>query len=219
MTKKTIKSINIDLTTRKVESSTNEINTYKPPEINDRIIGRRYNFKNRITYGDYLVDTFFKNEICEEPKTDQTIKFEFLSKYKSWSLKKHFKSGMLTIGLFRTRYNKNKLFASQDPVYLLSFCYNSEGRIVFNGTHYYQYLSFRECYQRCIEFKIADPRFITYEEIVQIRNRINSDDPEWKDWRVPTDTILTELAAKIPAPEIYDSVSFLPHLTRIKTML
>lgn len=218
MTKKTIKSVNIDLSANKIESVTNEINNYKPPEITQHLVGRKYNYKERVVYGDYLVDMFFKNEICEEPKTDQKMKFEFLSKYRSWSLKKHFKSGMLTIGLFRTRYNKNKLFAAQEPVYLLSFCYNDDGRIVYNGAQYYQYLSFRECYQRCIEFKIADPRFITYEEIVQIRNRINSEDKEWSGWRVPTDTILTELSAKI-GRELYDSVSFLPHLTRAKTML
>lgn len=214
-----IRTANIDLQTGMTDISVTEVHKYTAPVTKTHLAGnRKYESKERILYSPFLENVLYENEIRHEPKTDQDIKIEFLKKYPIYGLKKRFKQYKESIGTIRTRYNKQDLYSAQKPVILTSFCYNDEGRIVTNAVSYYQYLSFRECHAKCIEYKIADPRFIPYEQIYDIRSRINSGDEEWLQWRVPTDKQIEEIQRIIGIDSIYDSIRFLPHLTRQATM-
>jgi len=214
-----IRTASIDIESGQTDISVSEVVKYNPPVNPTQLLkNRKYESKDRILYGPYLEQVLFNNEICHEPKTDQDIKFEFLKKYPIYGLKKRFKQYKESIGTIRGRYNKQELFSAQLPVILVSFCYNEEGRIVANGVSYYQYLSFRECKSKCIEYKVADPRFFSHDQIHEIRSRINSGNEEWLQWRVPTDTQIAELERNIGIDCIYDSIRFLPHLTREATM-
>jgi hypothetical protein len=68
-------------------------------------------------------------------------------------------------------------------------------------------MHFIECYKRCIEYKIADPRFIEPQHITEIRNRINSGDESWLSWSVPPDDWIKAFTTRI-GREPYNSVYF-----------
>lgn len=212
-----IKSANIDISSGETDTVVQSINKYEPP-VNATRVGRKYESKERILHGPYLEKMLFKNEIAHDPKTDGDLRIQYLYDFPSYELKKRFSKYKETIGTIRTKYNRNKLYSAQSPTLILSFCYNPEGRIVKDGTKYFQFLSFRDCYRRCLDYKVADPRFVSPEELEAIRSRINSGDPDWADWIVPTDKQISELETEIGIDPIYDCIKFLPYLTREATM-
>jgi hypothetical protein len=56
--------------------------------------------------------------------------------------------------------------------------------------------------------KVADPRFVPYDLIVEIRNRQNDNIYEWLEWVVPTDDDIKKLQTKLRVKELYNSVKF-----------
>jgi len=202
------------------ESHTN-ISKYKPPVL-DKPKGRKYEAKDRITYGPFLEQMFFDNELeyyLTQPLSIKELKFKFLSAHKTnYTLKNKFKRYKYTIGMFRSKYNRRELYSTQDPVYLLSFDYNEAGYIVVDGRQYYRSLTFKQAYERCLEFKVADPRFIPHDKIVLLRDRKNSGDPQWADWSVPPDSFLDQLHRTVHRDSMYDTIEFPKFCTREETM-
>lgn len=201
-----------------VEQKTS-VSKYIPPTIKKK--GRKYEPKDRMTYGPYLESMFYDNEIeayLTIPKTDQEHKFKFLNDHKSnYQLRNRFKTYKETIGNLRSRYHRRTLYSLQEPVYLLSFSYDENGTIVVDGRQFYKFLTFKQAYERCLEFKIADPRFIEPDKIVLLRDRQNSSDSTWSDWSVPPDSFIASLEKKI-GMQLYDSIQFPTFCTREETM-
>lgn len=201
------------------ESHTN-ISKYKPPTEERR--GRKYEGKDRVTYGPYLEEMFFNNELeyyFTQPRTNKELKYQFLLDHKSnYQLRARFKSYKYTIGTFRNKYNTRTLYSKQEPVYLISLDYNEVGTIVIDGRQYYKHLTFKQAYERCLEFKIADPRFILPEKIELLRDRKNSADISWSDWSVPPESFIKQLEKKLELPSLYDSIKFPNFCTREETM-
>lgn len=193
-----------------LKETTKEIVEYIPPK-QQTTKGRQYNARDRMNYGPYLEKMFYENELArytKEQKTNGQLKVQFLRDHDNhYQLKKRFITYKETIGNLRNKYNTRRLYAAQEPVYLVSFQYDEYGIIVIDGKRYYEYLSFEQAYERCIQFKVADPRFIPYGLIVRIRNRINSNDPEFTQWSVPTDKWIKSFENKIGMPA-YNSVHF-----------
>ena len=186
------------------------VEKYEPPAQSATKVGRVYQGKDRMVFAPHFEKMFFDNEICQEPKSDKILKYDFLSSPygNNYTLKQRFRNHKESIGGYRTKYNKRTLSVSQKPVLLLSFAYSPEGRIVSRSNLYYDYLSFHQCYEKCIEYKVADPRFVTYNKIVAIRNAINNGDTEWEDWTAPTDIELKTLCSLLGVEELYNCVSF-----------
>ena len=202
----------IDISGNNIKHKDISIDKYIPPIQSATKIGRKYEAKDRMVFAPHFEKMFFDNEINLEPKTDKQLKYAFLSSPhgNNYSLKQRFQKHKESIGGYRTQYNKRTLYVQQKPVLLLSFCYSLEGRIISRGNNNYDYLSFHQCYQKCIEYKVADPRFVEYSKIVAIRNAINNDDTEWADWTAPTDTEIKTLCSLLGLTELYNSISF-PH--------
>jgi hypothetical protein len=196
-----------------------EIKEFKPPKPKGKP-GRTYKTRDRIIYGPYLEDVFLNNEYeaySKEAKTDRILKRDFLEKNKNnYQLKQQFKNHKLTIGMFRTRFNKGILHANQEPNYLLSICYDEFSHPVAGGMRQYQYLSFEEVYQKCVEYKIADPRFVPLGLIKRIKDKQNSGDPDWLEWRAPPLNWIERFEKKI-GKTAYNSLKFPRGWTREET--
>lgn len=193
------------------EKDTLVVSNYMPPvkEQQEAKKGRAYIPKEREVYGPWLEKTFYDNEIAryfDKFKTDKEIQYELLSQFTSRRLRHRFKTYKETINHLRTQYNRRDLYAAQEPHYLLSLRYDDSGIITVDGRGY-KYLYFIEAYKRCIEYKIADPRFIEPEKIEELRNRINSSDPLWNGWVVPDAEWIKRFEHKIQQPA-YNSVHF-----------
>ena len=201
------------------ESHTN-ISKYVPPTEERK--GRKYEGKDRITYGPYLEQMFFDNELeyyLTQARTTRELKYRFLLDHKgNYQLKSRFKSYKYTIGTFRGKYNRRELYSDQQPVYMLSFDYNDFGYIVIDGRQYYKHLTFKQAYERCLEYKIADPRFILPDKIVMLRDRKNSADISWSDWSVPPESFIKQFQSKVGLDALYDTIKFPNFCTREETM-
>jgi hypothetical protein len=115
-------------------------------------------------------------------------------------------------------YNRGVLYSSQPPTWLLSFYYTKFGYIELGGARKKGVLAyFEDCYYYCVKLKVADPRFVPYDYIVEIRNRQNDGIREWLEWIVPTDEEIKNLARRLNVKEVYNSVSFYPGYTREET--
>lgn len=217
-----ITSFEISLNSGKVTQQQTNITKYEPPVINKPSTGRTYIAKERDVYGHFLEEMFYNNELAaytdeDGAKTQEELKEIFLEAYKhNYELRRRFKRYKETIGNLRYRYNKRKLYTQQKPVYLISLQYNSFGVIVVDGRQYYKFLSFQEAYRRCIDFKVADPRFVPPELLSKLRDRVNSADPEWQDWSVPPIRWIEQFERLI-GMEAYNSVHFPVGWTREDT--
>ena len=200
-------------------SDTKETNItkYKAPE-QTKPKGREYNAKIRSVFKQWIGPQLEANEYKAYDKalTDQDILALLLKKYKDWTIRKRFHSGKETVGSLRTLYNKQVLYAAQPKTYLVSFPYNKYNHITSTGAPFARQLSFEECYRKCIDYKVADPRFVPPEYIAELRNRQNSEDPQWKDWRVPNEKWIRSFETRI-GREAYNSVHFTPGWTREDT--
>lgn len=188
------------------------VEKYEPPAQSATKVGRTYVGKDRMVFAPHFEKMFFDNEICPEPKIDKRLKYDFLSSPhgNNYTLKQRFRKHKESIGGYRTQYNKRTLYVTQKPVLLLSFAYSPEGRIISRGNTFYDYLSFHQCYEKCLEYKVADPRFVAYNKIVAIRNAINNGDTEWADWTAPTDQEFKTLCSLLGVQELFNCISF-PH--------
>lgn len=215
-----ISEFEIDLSKKKVTSKETQVKKLQAPEIKPKSNKRKYTSTERVLYGPSLQDIFSSNELAayqEKAKPDAQIKYEFLkANHRNLSLKRRFKQGKVTIGTLRGLYNRHKLFSNQDTVYLVSFCYNEHGVIVENARNNYTPLYYLEVLKKCIEYKIADPRFLTPEQVATIRDRQNDEDPKWQEWSVPPQHFIDRLAQQI-GKEVFDSVYFPRGHSRIES--
>jgi hypothetical protein len=78
-------------------------------------------------------------------------------------------SGKKTIGMYRVKYRKGDLYSKQTKPYLYSFKYSREKHALHDGRSLRKFITFDEARQLCLKAKIADPRFFTREEIVQVK--------------------------------------------------
>jgi hypothetical protein len=201
-----------------------ELIPFVVPMAKPRNSGRKYTVKNRDVWSRDFLQLFTDNEFLAyqgKARTDDQIKKELLLRHKhNRMLIRRMKTFKITVGMFRIKYNKGILRSSQEPTFLMSFRYDENGYIILGGNHgiyRLHYMHFMDCYARCVAFQIADPRFIPYEYIVEIRNRQSQGIREWLDWVVPTDIQIKELSTKCKVKEIYNSVDFYQGYTREET--
>jgi len=204
--------------------SEKELIPFVVPIAKPRNSGRTYNTKNRDVWSNDFIKLFANNEILAyqgKALTDDKIKNEILLRYKhNRILIRKMKNYSLTVGMCRIKYNNGCLRSSQEPTFLLSFRYDENGYIILGGNHgiyRLHYMHFMDCYARCVSFRVADPRFVPYEYIVEIRNRQIQGEREWLDWVVPTDQQIKETATKCKVKELYNSVDFYQGYTREET--
>lgn len=214
-----ISSFEISLTKGITQHTDIEVTKYEPPPAN-KPKGRKYTPVDRVTYGPFLEELFYNNEIAaydREAKTNTELKTIFLIDQKNnYILKNRFKRYKETIGNLRSKYNRRMLYSQQEPVYLISNPYDTFGYIVLNGKQYYTHISFQEVYRQCLDLKIADPRFIPPDLIEKLRDRKNSEDPQWQDWSVPPAKWIKSFERTI-GMEAYNSVRFPQGYTREET--
>lgn len=205
----------------KVNVTTKDIKTFDIPEPVKRNSGREYKSTERDMYTRTLYKLFYENEIkayYEKPLTKQQLQQKLLDQHKrNRVIRKKLTKYLVTIGMWRKMYNEGVLYASQPQVYLISFEYDMHGYIVIGGRSPYSYRYFMDCYNKCLIHKIADPRFIPYEDIVLIRNKQVQLDPDWLDWIVPDEVTLQRLRTETGVDELYNSVKFRKGFTREET--
>lgn len=201
----------IDVSRNGIVHKNISIEKYEPPIQTASKRGRKYEAKDRQVFAPFFEQQLINNELTADPKTDRELKYDLLASPhgNSYTLRERFRKHKVSIGEFRTKFNRQELYVQQKPVILLSFTYSRNGRIIASARTDYDYLSFHQCYEKCLDFKVADPRFVEYRKIVLIRNAINNGDPEWADWTVPTDKEIQLLCTQIGVSELYNSVSFL----------
>ena len=210
----------------KEQTSIIQSSTFQVPT---KIMKRRNSGKTRVARDSWLsnlIPIFQQNETLpkKEKKTDTEIKAWVLSRYYNVkTILRNFKLYRYTIGTFRTQYNESRLTQGQETPLLISLSYDDEGYPLvgaYRGRSWKYYIHFEECYHRCAMLKIADPRFVEYEKIVEIRNRLVQQDPEWQDWIVPTDDQLKKIAASLRVRKIeniYNSIKFMHEYSREAT--
>ena len=173
-----------------------------------------------------LAHLFAQNELAPfaEKKTRNELIDELIKKYSHLKiLRRHFKvTHKYSISTERRKYNFGSIYSSQPPTFLMSIEYNWEHYPIvggWNNQFYKDYLYWEEAYTRVCEFAIADPRFLEYEAIVEIRNRQIRGEEEWLKWVVPSDKDLQEISRhlQLDIPNIFNSVIFAPGFTREET--
>lgn len=161
------------------------------------------------------IPLFIENEISAMTvklggRDDNWLRLQFCSRMKkidskrAYYVRKQITINKITVGTFRNAYNTQKLSKTQDPIWLLSMRYNERGVPIKNM---YEYLHWEDMYQKCLDLKIADPRFITPEEIEALRTAINNEDNNFLSWVVPSAKEIESLTNKI-GKEVYNSVYF-----------
>lgn len=188
-----------------------QIEMYVPPIRTDVPKGRVYTTTGHAV-GRYLEKVFRENELAhynrQQPVTNGHIQRAFLRYFKNRpNIIRRFAKGKQTIGMYRKAYNEQKLYAAQEPVYMISLEYDLSGIPMVGGAKRYSYLTFEAAYQRCLEFKVADPRFFTPETIRKVRSQINSENAEWYDWRAPSEDTLKQITTEIKVAP-YNSMYF-----------
>lgn len=113
-------------------------------------------------------------------------------------------SGKKTIGTYRKAYRKGTIYVGQVRFPLLSIRYDSNQVAMKDGKTQKKYLTFQDCRDMCMTFKIADPRFFTVEEIRGISTHA-FDIGDIKSWCIPTKKQYEELDSRTPGG-IYKSI-------------
>jgi hypothetical protein len=107
-------------------------------------------------------------------------------------------SGKKPIAYQRLLYNRGHLYSAQEKPILLANKYWTDGNLVTSRSRFRPtYMSFKEVQLKCIEFKIADPRFFTMEEIEQMHQSLIKR-REDREWAIPSIEDLDELFKSIP---------------------
>lgn len=198
-----------------------EIKEFELPRPNSRNSGRKYESTNRRAFGPYWQKVFEQNEIAayeRKAKTNDQLRREFLAANPSdQALRFRFKISKQTIGMYRKEYNQQKLYQAQPIPFIMSYQYDESGYIVVGGRFPSTYMFFQDCYARCVHYKIADPRFVPPEYLVEIRNRQIQGDKEWLQWIVPNEKEIAHLKRFLGIKELYNSVNFAMGWTREET--
>ena len=202
-----------------------------PPIVVENVAERRnsglvYGVNNPNIWNRDLVKYFYENEFLpkKEKMTNEVIRERLMYAHRNnRSLRKNFRMHRYSLSTLRTKYNQSKLTSSQPRLILISLTYDENGYPLvgpFNNRFMKDYIFFMEVYTRCCELKIADPRFVPYEYIVEIRNRQIQNEPEWMQWWTPTDKEIKSVADKLNISKpslVYNSVKFPHGFTREET--
>ena len=106
-------------------------------------------------------------------------------------------SGKHSISFKRTLYRKGTLYANQTRPFLTPLRY-MQNRIVSDSSRRRpKFLDLTECKTLCIQYKIADPRFFTVDELERLHQSVIQQGTV-SDWRFPTQAELSNLAKMIP---------------------
>jgi hypothetical protein len=112
-------------------------------------------------------------------------------------------SGKHSIGMRRKQYRLGTLYAEQTKNIFMSFRYSPSGHICFDRSEN-RFPTFRQCQQMCIDFKIADPRFFSTDDMEKI-HKYSIKTGTYTLWTIPTREEMMELFEQIPI-ELYRSV-------------
>lgn len=107
------------------------------------------------------------------------------------------KSGIFSIGTFRSRYRKAKLYPRQLKPFMISLRYTNETLPIKDGKNKIHYMTLEHIRELCLSVKIADPRFFTAKEIMDIKT-IAIQRQELKEWGIPSPAQYQELDRSIP---------------------
>ena len=113
-------------------------------------------------------------------------------------------SGKKTVGTYRRSYRRGNIYVGQVRFPLLSLRYDSNQVAMKDGKTQRKYLTFQDCRDMCMEYKIADPRFFTIEEIRGITNH-SFQVGDSVLWIFPTKKQYEELDSRSPGG-IYKSI-------------
>lgn len=215
-TKRTIVEIlDISVSKPSMPSVSTFIDEEAIPRESDNLKGKPKRRSRSNSSVSFWASVFEENEIqaSKTPrggKDDYQLRSIYLSKlskvnsYRAFCARKSLESMKTTVGMYRTKYNKQELFLDQPDVCLMSIRYNEEG---FPLKHSSSFADWSDVRKRCIELKIADPRFFTDEELDKLRNAKISGDSRVDGWRIPSVQEIKRLEAKIGKP-IFDSIAF-----------
>jgi len=107
------------------------------------------------------------------------------------------KSGNQSIGSFRTRYRRGTLYNQQIRHFLISLKYDTNGCPVKDGKKKFHYMTLEDVRQKCMECRIADPRYFTDTELNEIRH-VAKKRNELVLWSIPSPAQFTELDRSLP---------------------
>ena len=153
---------------------------------------RQYKPIERVVYGPFLERLFWDNE--KDKERDTILRCVIFDKYgPTKSIVKNLESSKVTINSLRTKYNRGALYSGQKPLLMLSLVYNDEGKPAYSARERYRELTYSDGYQFCLQYKVADPRFVAPEAIAKILDARNDGNPDWLQWSVPNHKQLAEL--------------------------
>jgi hypothetical protein len=106
-------------------------------------------------------------------------------------------SGKITIGMYRNFYRKAKLYDFQPKPYLMSFRYCREAYPCKERTKAVTALTLDQCRELCLQYKIADPRFFSTQEIADITSHADKTGSR-SQWGIPSKSQWKELNESVP---------------------
>jgi hypothetical protein len=215
-----IQSINFngkDISSQETNLSPLQISAAKP-----RTSGRTYTATNRPACARYIYNLLLENEYAAHsitgPKDDEQLKKQIMNRFRyDKSVIRRFMTAKVSVSHYRLLFNENVIIADQPPTPLLSFSYAYNSHPTIGGHYKNAYIAFEECVLLCLHYKKADPRYIPYEQILDIRTRQINNEKEWLDWIVPKDAYIELLKQKFGVDELYNCVQFNEGLTREET--
>lgn len=113
-------------------------------------------------------------------------------------------SGKITIGQYRNKYRKGIIHAGQIKPILMSFRYSRDANPRRDGNSL-RMLNLEQIRQNCLQYRIADPRFFTVQEIFDIKEHAMRTG-DIRSWGIPSEFQWEELDKQVPGG-IYGSYS------------
>lgn len=106
-------------------------------------------------------------------------------------------SGKLSIGMYRNKHRKAKLYDNQMKPFLISLKYCAQKYPCKEKTKAVVPLTLEEIRELCMDYKIADPRFFSPKEIADIKAYAEKNN-ERHLWGIPNKTEWEELNKSVP---------------------
>lgn len=216
---KRVETLNIDLAQKRTQHTT-EVVGQELIKIRGKSRGRLYQRRDRskagvtsgLTIKQYMEILLIKNEILAcmgGPLTNPALERALIKEFPNMRLT-YVKNHRISFGMYRTKYMKQQLYANQPVPFLVSLRYDEEGYIV-QSSHGNKLMHYDEVLEVCHQFKIADPRFFTTEQIAEIATGFNNDDPKYKDWSFPTGDDLRKFNKQIQTSKPFGVMRFPEH--------
>jgi hypothetical protein len=171
-------------------------------------------YRGTQTIVQYVEELLIKNEILaciigKVPCTNESM-LRSIKKYFPGKSKRN-----VSVGKWRTAYNAGTLYSMQEKPLIVSFKYNSLGYVVDDRSgKYYQYWD--DCRQKCIDLRIADPRFFSQEELSAMRVAAVNDDPQFSTWNIPGEDFCEHFKEKI-GKDPYKAIKWPKNFQSFKT--